>query len=72
MNLKFCQISGLKVTVLLKNGGGRVNKEPFLRDSSVCTHHKNSVYEFGYGKLCELNLNYSSRRNFQIFFVIDM
>jgi hypothetical protein len=50
MNLKYCQKSGLKVTVLLKNGGERVNKEPFLRGSSVCTHHKNSVYEFGYGK----------------------
>jgi len=60
MNLKYCQKSGLKVTVLLKNGDERVNKEPFPRGSSVCTHHKNSVYEFGYGKLCELNLNYSS------------
>jgi len=73
MNLKYCQKSGLKVTVLLKIGGERVNKEPFLfSGSSVCTHHKNSVYESGYGKLCELNLNYSSGRNFQIFFVIDM
>lgn len=72
MNLKYCQKSGLKVTVLLKNGGERVNKEPFLQGSSICTHHKNSVCEFRYGKLCELNLNYSSGCNFQIFFVIDM
>jgi len=72
MHLKYCQKSGLNVTVLLKNGGERVNKEPFLQDSSVCTHQKNSVYEFGYGKLCELNLNYSWGCNFQIFFVIDM
>jgi len=72
MNLKCCQKSGLKVTVLLKNWGKRVNKEPFLWDSSVCKHHRNSVYEFGYQKLCELNLNYNSGRNFQIFFVIDM
>lgn len=70
MNLKCCQKSGLKVIVLLKNWGKRVNKEPFLQDSSICIHHRNSVYEFDYQKLCELNLNYNSGQNFKYFLLL--
>jgi len=33
-------------------------------------HHKNSAYEFGCGKLGELNLNYSLGCNLQIFFLL--
>lgn len=40
MHLKYCQKSGLKVTVLLKNGGERVNKEPFLRDAQFAHTRK--------------------------------
>jgi hypothetical protein len=71
-NLKYSQKSGLEVTVLLKSRGKRVNKDSFLRDSSTCVHHKNSVYEFGYRKLRELYSNYILGHNFRISFVIGM